>query len=81
MTAIKIDGKTIGKAFSEAVERFGSNPFLMAPADTERDYHLSGEEARAYGLIDKVVVHREPEGGQPNGSASNGAASGGGQAK
>ena len=28
--------------------------------DTERDYHLSGEEALAYGLIDRVVTEREP---------------------
>ena len=27
--------------------------------DTERDYHLSGEEALAYGLVDRVVEHRE----------------------
>jgi ATP-dependent Clp protease protease subunit len=27
--------------------------------DTERDYHMSGEEAQAYGLIDKVVRQSE----------------------
>jgi ATP-dependent Clp protease protease subunit len=27
--------------------------------DTERDYHLSGVEALAYGLVDRVVEHRE----------------------
>jgi ATP-dependent Clp protease protease subunit len=27
--------------------------------DTERDYHMSGEEALAYGLIDRVVTQRE----------------------
>lgn len=48
-------------------------------ADTERDYHLSGEEALVYGLIDKVVLHRELQGGQVNGSGSNGDASGGGE--
>jgi len=26
--------------------------------ETERDYYLSGEEARAYGLVDLVVAHR-----------------------
>ncbi len=30
--------------------------------DTERDYHMSGEEAQAYGLIDKVVRQREVKG-------------------
>lgn len=28
-------------------------------SDTERDYFMSGEEARTYGLIDKVLVKRE----------------------
>jgi ATP-dependent Clp protease protease subunit len=27
--------------------------------DTERDYHMTGEEAREYGLIDRVVEKRE----------------------
>ncbi len=27
--------------------------------DTERDYYMSGEEAKAYGLIDRVVARRE----------------------
>ena len=32
--------------------------------DTERDYHMSGEEAQAYGLIDRVVrQHEIPTGG------------------
>jgi ATP-dependent Clp protease, protease subunit len=26
--------------------------------DTERDYFMSGEEAREYGLVDQVIVHR-----------------------
>jgi ATP-dependent Clp protease protease subunit len=30
--------------------------------DTERDYHMSGEEAQAYGLIDKVVRQRDVKG-------------------
>jgi ATP-dependent Clp protease protease subunit len=27
--------------------------------DTERDYHMTGEEAQAYGLIDRVVEKRD----------------------
>jgi ATP-dependent Clp protease protease subunit len=30
--------------------------------DTERDYHMSGEEAQAYGLIDKVVRQHDASG-------------------
>jgi len=45
-------------------------------ADTERDYYMSGEEARDYGLVDRVVERREvaaAEGrsdGSPNGADS-----------
>ena len=41
--------------------------------DTERDYHLSGEEALAYGLIDRVVHEREntpPPSSDGNGSGN-----------
>ncbi len=30
-------------------------------SDTERDFFMSGEEAREYGIVDKVIVHREME--------------------
>jgi ATP-dependent Clp protease protease subunit len=44
--------------------------------DTERDYHLSGEEALAYGLIDRVVREREAApSGSGNGNAEKGAGS------
>jgi ATP-dependent Clp protease protease subunit len=46
--------------------------------DTERDYYLSGEEAQAYGLIDRVVLERTPaEAGSKsdNGSGANGGGS------
>jgi ATP-dependent Clp protease protease subunit len=39
--------------------------------DTERDYHMTGAEALAYGLIDRVVEKREI------GSSANGAKDGG----
>ena len=41
--------------------------------DTERDYHLSGEDALIYGLIDRVVREREStrsDGGGGSGSAN-----------
>ena len=47
--------------------------------DTERDYHLTAEEALDYGLIDRVVSQREdaaPAGS--NGSASGSGKSGSG---
>ncbi len=39
--------------------------------DTERDYHMSGEEAQAYGLIDRVVRQHEALG--QGGRGGNGA--------
>jgi ATP-dependent Clp protease protease subunit len=27
--------------------------------DTDRDYYMSGDEAKEYGLIDRVIVNRE----------------------
>ena len=41
--------------------------------DTERDYYMSGEEAREYGIVDRVMSEREPS--SPGGGA-NGASSG-----
>ncbi|AUI66424.1 MULTISPECIES: ATP-dependent Clp endopeptidase proteolytic subunit ClpP [Glaesserella] len=36
-----------------------SQPFDKVAADTERDNFMSADEAKAYGLIDEVVTHRE----------------------
>jgi ATP-dependent Clp protease protease subunit len=46
--------------------------------DTERDYHMTGEEALEYGVIDRVVEKREPKGGAgPNGSGGKQGGNGG----
>jgi ATP-dependent Clp protease protease subunit len=44
--------------------------------DSERDYYMSGEEARAYGVVDQVVAHR-PAPGAGKGSARLRASAGG----
>ncbi len=36
-------------------------PMEKIQADTERDYFMSGEEAKGYGLIDQVIVGRQEE--------------------
>ncbi len=36
-------------------------PMDRISVDTERDYFMSGEEAVEYGLVDKVIEHREEE--------------------
>jgi len=27
--------------------------------DTERDFFMNGEEAKGYGIVDRVITHRE----------------------
>jgi ATP-dependent Clp protease protease subunit len=34
-------------------------PVEKIAEDTERDFFMSGEEAREYGIVDKVITHRE----------------------
>ena len=83
-TDIDIQAREILKLrerMNEILALHSGKPVDQIARDTERDYHLSGEEALDYGLIDKVVVHREPEGAMPNGSGSIGAAPGGGEEK
>lgn len=46
--------------------------------DTDRDYHLTGDEATEYGLIDRVVTQREIP-GRGNGTDGNGTDGGGGK--
>ncbi len=47
--------------------------------DTERDYHMDGEQALAYGLIDRVVSHREVNPPAGGGAGSENRANGGGK--
>ena len=64
---------------NEILAEHTGRPIAQIAADTERDYHMSGDEALAYGLIDKVVREREVAGaGSP---ATNGEGSGGGSGK
>ena len=70
---------------NEILAEHTGKPIVQIAADTERDYHMSGAEAQAYGIVDKVVTRREavgassPAGDAASGSGSNGA--GGGQSK
>jgi ATP-dependent Clp protease protease subunit len=60
---------------NELLAAHTGRPVEEIARDTERDYHMSGEEAREYGLIDKVVRQHEAEGGAR--AAGNGSDSGG----
>ena len=39
-------------------EHTGRDPALIA-VDTERDYYMSAEEAKAYGIVDRVASRRK----------------------
>jgi ATP-dependent Clp protease, protease subunit len=43
--------------------RHTGQPLDRITQDTDRDYYMSGEEAKAYGLVDQVITHRVA--GQP----------------
>ncbi len=64
---------------NEILARLTGKTVAEIARDTERDYHMSGQEAVEYGLIDRVVTHREA-GLKPDGSGGKGGngASGGG---
>jgi ATP-dependent Clp protease protease subunit len=42
--------------------------------DTERDYYMSGDEAQAYGIVDRVIRERDAA-GRSNGGSNGGGAS------
>jgi ATP-dependent Clp protease protease subunit len=47
---------------NEVLAHHTGKPVAQIAADSERDYYLSGEEARAYGVVDQVVAHRPAPG-------------------
>ena len=60
-TEIQIVADMILKTKKKLNETLAANtgqPFEVIARDTERDYYMSAEEAKAYGLIDSVVEHR-----------------------
>jgi ATP-dependent Clp protease, protease subunit len=61
-TDIEIHAREILRMRSELnqiLQQHTGQPLERIEADTERDYFMSGEEASAYGLIDKVISHRD----------------------
>jgi ATP-dependent Clp protease protease subunit len=63
-TDIEIHAREILKLREKLNEILASHtgqPMDRISVDTERDYFMSGEEAMEYGLVDKVIEHREEE--------------------
>lgn len=83
-TDIDIQAREILKLrerMNEILALHSGKPVDVIATDTERDYHLSGEEALAYGLIDKVVLHREAPQERANGTGGSAGVSGEGESK
>ncbi|HXV37872.1 MAG TPA: ATP-dependent Clp endopeptidase proteolytic subunit ClpP [Myxococcota bacterium] len=75
-TEVEIQAREILKLrarMNEILAAHTGRPIEDIARDTERDYYMSGEEARDYGLIDRVVTRHEVS---PRG---NGAGEGGGR--
>jgi ATP-dependent Clp protease, protease subunit len=43
---------------NEILARHTDQPLERIKTDTDRDYYMSGDEAKAYGLVDQVITHR-----------------------
>ena len=74
-TDIDIQAREILKArqrLNEILAKHAERPLEEIVRDTDRDYYLSGEEARAYGLVDTVESER-PASGARGGAAARAA--------
>jgi len=62
-TDIKIQAEEILRLrehLNEILAKHTRQPLERIAADTERDYYMSAEQAKAYGIIDQVVAKRAP---------------------
>lgn len=60
-TEIQIAAENILKTKKKLNEILAANtgkPYEVIAQDTERDYYMSAEEAKAYGLVDDVITNR-----------------------
>ncbi len=51
------------KMLNEILSKHTGQPFEKVEQDTERDFFMSAEEAKEYGIIDKVLYKRGNQGG------------------
>jgi ATP-dependent Clp protease protease subunit len=61
---------------NEVLAHHTGRPVEQLSRDSERDYYMSGEEARAYGLVDQVVAHRPVPGAGRSGGRLRASAGG-----
>ncbi len=46
------------RGMEEIIARHTGQPLERVSTDMERDYYMTAEEARRYGIIDTVITHR-----------------------
>jgi ATP-dependent Clp protease, protease subunit len=46
------------ETLNEILSRHTGQPIERIAQDTDRDYFMSGDEAKEYGLVDQVIIHR-----------------------
>jgi ATP-dependent Clp protease, protease subunit len=61
---------------NEVLAHHTGKPVEQIARDSERDYYMSGEEARAYGVVDQVVAHRPASGAGRSGGRLRASAGG-----
>ncbi len=64
---------------NEILAHHTGKPIAQIAADTERDYHMSGDEALSYGLIDRVVQERTTGAADADAADSSNTAGGSGE--
>ena len=52
----------IRERLNQIMAQHSGQPLERIAVDTERDYFMSGEEAKTYGLIDEVIVRSQETG-------------------
>ena len=63
-TDIEIQTKEIlllKKKLNEILTRHSGQAYATIEKDTDRDFYMSSDEAKKYGLIDHVILHRKSE--------------------
>jgi len=56
---VRLDPKINLEELEEILVRHTGQTLEKIHQDTDRDYFLSGEQAREYGIVDKVIEKRE----------------------
>ena len=62
----------VRRRLDEILAHHTGKPIEVVNHDSDRDFFMSAEEAKDYGLIDEIIQGRIKSGGAPNGESSNG---------